>query len=168
MSRKKSPLPRPRQSQGCVESNRGLMSWKEDYELEKWQRSSNEIGVPQGGVISPLLANKSPKSEKELSLEKIPGIAQAFSFVQPADTEDSPLHLLTRTVSLFEGPDAGKPQVRFCEGPRPTGVWLKYCGTAGKPGGKLRRQTSTCSTGRNRSTRLRPERRRDARKIPKS
>jgi hypothetical protein len=38
-------------------------------------------------------------------------------------------------VSLFEEPDAGKPHVRFCEGPGPTGVWLKYCGTAGKPGG---------------------------------
>ena len=47
-----------------------------------------------------------------------------------------------------------KPQVRFCEGLGPTGVWLKYCGTAGKPGGKRRKQTSTCSIGRNRSTRL--------------
>jgi hypothetical protein len=24
-------------------------------------------------------------------------------------------------------------------------VWLKYCGTAGKPGGKRRKQTSACS-----------------------
>jgi hypothetical protein len=29
------------------------------------------------------------------------------------------------SVSLFEEPDAGKLQVRFCEGPGPTGVWLK-------------------------------------------
>jgi hypothetical protein len=29
------------------------------------------------------------------------------------------------------------------EGPGPTDVWLKYCGTAGKPGGKLRKQNST-------------------------
>jgi len=36
----------------------------------------------------------------------------------------------------------------------PTDVWLKYCGTAGKPGRKRRKQTSTCSIGRNRSTRL--------------
>jgi len=26
-------------------------------------------------------------------------------------------------------------------------VWLRYCGTAGKPGGKLRRQNSTWSHG---------------------
>jgi hypothetical protein len=32
--------------------------------------------------------------------------------------------------------------VRFCEEPRPTDTWLKYCGTAGKPGGKRRKQTS--------------------------
>jgi len=57
-------------------------------------------------------------------------------------------------VSLFEEPDAGKPHVRFCEGPGPTGVWLKYRGTAGKPGGKRRKQTSTYSIGRNGSTRL--------------
>jgi len=57
-------------------------------------------------------------------------------------------------VSLFEEPDAGKPHVRFCEGPGPTDVWLKYGGTAGKPGGKRRKQTSTCSIGRNWSTRL--------------
>ena len=42
----------------------------------------------------------------------------------------------------------------FCEGPGPTGVWLKYRGTAGKPGGKRRKQTSTCRIERNRSTRL--------------
>jgi len=37
-------------------------------------------------------------------------------------------------VSLFEEPDAGKPHVRFGEGPGPTDAWLKYGGTAGKPG----------------------------------
>jgi len=59
-------------------------------------------------------------------------------------------------VSLLEESRSGgrKPHVRFCEGPGPTGVWLKYRGTAGKPGGKRRKQTSTCSIGRNRSTRL--------------
>ena len=64
------------------------------------------------------------------------------------------LDLLCYDVSLFEEPDAGKLHVRFCEGPGPTDVWLKYGGTAGKPGGKRRKQTSTCSIGRNRSTRL--------------
>jgi len=57
-------------------------------------------------------------------------------------------------VSLLEEPDAVIPQVRFCEGLEPTDAWLKYCGTAGKPGRKRRKQTSTCSIGRNRSTRL--------------
>ena len=33
-------------------------------------------------------------------------------------------------------------------------VWLRYCGTTGKPGGKRRKQTSACSHGRPRSTRL--------------
>ena len=32
-------------------------------------------------------------------------------------------------------------------------VWLRYCGTAGKPGGKRRKQTSACSHGSPRSTR---------------
>jgi hypothetical protein len=36
----------------------------------------------------------------------------------------------------------------------PTDTWLKYCGTAGKPGGQQRKQTSTYRIGRNRSTRL--------------
>ncbi|MBU2026928.1 MAG: hypothetical protein KJ814_04815 [Proteobacteria bacterium] len=36
---------------------------------------------------------------------------------------------------------------QLCEGLRPTGTWLKYCGTAGKPGGKRRKQTSTCISG---------------------
>ncbi len=33
-------------------------------------------------------------------------------------------------------------------------VWLEYYGTAGKPGGKRRKQTSACSHGRPQSTRL--------------
>jgi hypothetical protein len=36
---------------------------------------------------------------------------------------------------------------RLYEGPGPTDKWLKYCGTAGKPGGKRRKQTSTCISG---------------------
>ena len=40
-----------------------------------------------------------------------------------------------KSENLSEEPDAGNPQVRFCEGPGPTDAWLKYCGTAGKPGG---------------------------------
>ena len=52
-----------------------------------------------------------------------------------------------QSVNLSEEPDAGNPQVRFCEGPGPTDTWLKYCGTAGKPGGKRRKQTSTYISG---------------------
>jgi hypothetical protein len=48
-----------------------------------------------------------------------------------------------QAVNLSEEPEAENPQVRFCEGPGPTETWLKYCGTAGKPGGKRRKQTST-------------------------
>jgi len=59
-----------------------------------------------------------------------------------------------QAVNLLEEPDAGNLQVRFCEGPGPTDTWLKYCGTAGKPGGKQRKQMSTCGIWRNRSTRL--------------
>ena len=54
-----------------------------------------------------------------------------------------------RSVNLPEEPDVGKPQVRFCEGSTTTDVWLRWCGTAGKPGGKRRTQTSTYSVGRN-------------------
>ena len=52
-----------------------------------------------------------------------------------------------QAVNLPEEPDAGNLQVRFCGGPGPTDTWLKYCGTAGKPGGKRRKQTSTCISG---------------------
>jgi hypothetical protein len=38
---------------------------------------------------------------------------------------------------------------KVCEGLWPTGVWLKCCVTAGKPGGKRRKQTSTCSFRKN-------------------
>ena len=54
---------------------------------------------------------------------------------------------MQESVNLLEEPDAGNPQVRFCEGLAPTDVWLRYCGTAGKPGGKRRKQTSTCISG---------------------
>jgi len=40
-------------------------------------------------------------------------------------------------------PYAGKPHVRFDEGVQVKHLWLKYCGTGGKPAGKLRKQTST-------------------------
>jgi hypothetical protein len=53
------------------------------------------------------------------------------------------LDLCRRNVNLSEEPDAGNLHVRFCEGPGPTDTWLRYRGTAGKPGGKQRKQTST-------------------------
>jgi hypothetical protein len=48
----------------------------------------------------------------------------------------------------------GNPLARICigTGEQPK-VWLRWCGTAGKPGGKQRRQTSAYSHGRPRSTR---------------
>jgi len=48
-----------------------------------------------------------------------------------------------QAVSLLEEPGAGNPQVLFREGPGPTDTWLQYCVTAGKPGDKRRKQTST-------------------------
>ncbi len=45
------------------------------------------------------------------------------------------LDLCRRCVNLLEEPDAANPQVRFCEGSSTTDVWLRWCGTAGKPGG---------------------------------
>ena len=48
----------------------------------------------------------------------------------------------------------GNPLVRFCVGAgEQLKVWLRSCGTAGKPGGKQRKQTSAYSHGRPRSTR---------------
>jgi len=43
-------------------------------------------------------------------------------------------------------PYAGKPlptAVGIDEGVQVKHLWLKYCGTGGKPAGKLRKQTST-------------------------
>ena len=52
----------------------------------------------------------------------------------------------------------GNPLVRFCAGAgEQLKVWLRYGGTAGKPGGKQRKQTSAYSHGRPRSTRPKPE-----------
>jgi len=50
-------------------------------------------------------------------------------------------------VCLFEESDAGKLHACFCEAPGPTDAWLKYGGIAEKPGGKGRKQTSTCGIG---------------------
>jgi len=72
---------------------------------------------------------------------------QAFSLTKTQDSERLLLDLCRSPVNLPEEPDAENPQVRFCEGPGPTDDWLKYCGTAGKPGGKQRKQTSTCISG---------------------
>jgi hypothetical protein len=94
------------------------------------------------------------KSAKEFQLGRIPGDAQVFSLTESHDSERLFLDLCHRYVSLSEEPDARNPHVRFCEGLGPTDVWLKWCGTAGKPGGKRRKKTSTCSIARNRSTRL--------------
>jgi len=52
-------------------------------------------------------------------------------------------YLCRRAVNLPEELDAGNPHVRFYEGLGTTDTWLKSCGTAGKPGGKRRKQTST-------------------------
>jgi hypothetical protein len=40
-------------------------------------------------------------------------------------------------------PDAGEPHVRIDERGTGNEAWSRYCGTAGKPGGKRRKQTST-------------------------
>ena len=55
----------------------------------------------------------------------------------------------------------GKPLVRFCEGQESPGVWTRYCGTAAKAGGKRRRRTSSCSSGRLLPTRSEAYRARD-------
>ena len=55
----------------------------------------------------------------------------------------------------------GKPLVRFCEGQESPGVWTRYCGTAAKAGGKRRRRTSSCSSGRLLPTRREVYRARD-------
>jgi len=94
------------------------------------------------------------KTAEEFQLGRIPGATQAFSLTKAQDNERLLLDLSRRHVNLPEEPDAGNPQVRFCEGPGPTDTWLKYCATAGKTGGKRRKQTSTCAIWRNWSTRL--------------
>jgi len=94
------------------------------------------------------------ESAEEFQLGKIPGVAQAFSLTPSQDSERLPMDLCSFLVNLSEELDAGNLHVRFCEGPGPTDTWLKYCGTAGKPGGKRRKQTSTYNIWRNWSTRL--------------
>jgi hypothetical protein len=89
-----------------------------------------------GETIAGLGARKSIVNETESTIRD-----------SEARSKGQMLDLLCYDVSLFEEPDAGKPHVRFCEGPGPTDIWLKYGGTAGKPGGKLRKQTSTYSIG---------------------
>ncbi len=57
-------------------------------------------------------------------------------------------------MSLFEEPDAGKLQVRFCEGPGFNGCMVEIMWHRRETRRKLRKQTLTCGIGRNRSTRL--------------
>ena len=42
----------------------------------------------------------------------------------------------------------GNPLVRFWEGQEFNRVWTRYCGTVAKAGGKRRKRTSSCSSGR--------------------
>ena len=42
----------------------------------------------------------------------------------------------------------GNPLVRFWEGQELNRVWTRYCGTVAKAGGKRRKRTSSCSSGR--------------------
>jgi hypothetical protein len=80
----------------------------------------------------------------------------AKTLTQTQDREKLPLDLCCSAVNLPEELDAGNLHVQFCEGPGPTDIGLRSCGIAGKPGGQQRKQTSTYSIRRNRSTRLNP------------
>jgi len=62
--------------------------------------------------------------------------------VAPATDCPSPLPHAYVDAPNWE-PDGGTHPVRSSEGPGTTGVRLRSCGTAGKPGGKQRKQTST-------------------------
>jgi hypothetical protein len=83
------------------------------------------------------------ESAEEFQLGRISGDTHVFSLAQAQDSERLLLDLCCGFVNLTEEPDAGNLHVRFCEGPEPTDTGLKCCGTAGKPGGKQRKQTST-------------------------
>ena len=75
------------------------------------------------------------KSAEEFQLGRIPGATYAFSLTTTQDSERLLLDLCRKSVNLLEEPDAANLQVRFCEGSSTTDVWLRWCGTAGKPGG---------------------------------
>ena len=55
----------------------------------------------------------------------------------------------------------GNPLVRFWEGQELNRVWTRYCGTVAKAGGKRRKRTSSCSSGRLLPTRSEVYRARD-------
>ena len=65
------------------------------------------------------------KPAEEFQLGRIQGETQAFSLTKTQDSERLRLDLCRRSVNLPEEPDAGNPQVWFCEGPGPTDTWLK-------------------------------------------
>ena len=96
------------------------------------------------------------RGEKGLTNKCIEEVKQVPD-TEPGEELSTKLNRLSemqRTCEPVEEPDAGKLHVQFCDGLGPTDVWLKYGATAGKPGGKPRKQTSTCSIGRNLYTRL--------------
>ena len=65
------------------------------------------------------------KSAEEFQLGRIQGETQALSLTKTRNSEGLHLDLCRRCVNLLEEPDAGNPQVRFCEGLEPTDVWLR-------------------------------------------
>ena len=65
------------------------------------------------------------KSAEEFQLGRIQGETQAFSLTKIRNSERLYLDLYRRYVNLFDEPDEGNPQVRFCEGLELTDTWLR-------------------------------------------
>jgi hypothetical protein len=62
---------------------------------------------------------------KSFNWEEFQERLKRFFLTKTQDSERLLLDLCRRHVNLPEEPDAGNPQVRFCEGPGPTDTWLK-------------------------------------------
>jgi RNA-directed DNA polymerase len=76
-------------------------------------------GTPQGGNLSPILANIFLHYVLDLWFEKKikPKVRGACQLVRYADDFICMVqYAVVRFVSFTEEPDAGNPQVRFCEG----------------------------------------------------
>ena len=136
----------------CVDNGEGSREAPRALWILRGERQQpRDRSIPARSAEDTAQMAESAKPKAKLHMGGVPGDAEDIQAARAANPS-RPISR-ARCEVQSEEPCALIVHARFCEGQGPTGAWTRYCGTAGKPGGKQRTQTSTCSAGRNLPTR---------------